>query len=152
MRKTLVAIPGVLEAAVAGVAPDGRPLLSWGQGRDKGVAATAVWMPQPIDWSACRGMRVLVGFLEGDEGRPVLLGLLDTPPPGAWMPAAQGPLAPEEPAPRTLRLEGTEEIILECGKAKIHLRADGTVMVLGERVLSRSKGVNRIKGGSVQIN
>lgn len=152
MRKTAVAIPGVLEAIVKGAAPDGRPLLVWGGGRDPGVAASAVWMPQAIDWSACRGLRALVGFMEGDEGRPVLVGLLEAPPANALVHAGQGPRALVEKAPRTLRLEGQEEIILECGKAKIHLRADGTVIVLGERVLSRSKGVNRIKGGAVQIN
>ena len=33
-----------------------------------------------------------------------------------------------------------------------NLRADGRVMILGGYVLSRSTGVNKIKGGSVQIN
>lgn len=152
MRKALVAIPGVLEATVKGASPDGRPLLVWGEGRGTGVPATAIWLPEPIDWSACRGLRALVGFMEGDEGRPVLLGLLEAPPANALMPAKQGAELPGEKAPRTLRLEGQEEVVIECGKAKIQLRADGTVMVLGERVLSRSKGVNRIKGGAVQIN
>ena len=152
MSHTLVAIPGVLEAIVKGAASDGRPLVVWGEGRESGVPTNAIWTPRPIDWSLCRGLRALIGFMEGDQTRPVLLGLLDEPPAKAFLAPDPETRPLSEKAPRTLRLQGQEEIVIECGKARIQLRADGTVMVLGERVLSRSKGINRIKGGAVQIN
>ena len=49
-------------------------------------------------------------------------------------------------------LEAAEEIVLRCGEASITLRSNGRVVVRGTYVETRSKGVNRIKGGSVQIN
>jgi len=49
-------------------------------------------------------------------------------------------------------LTGEEEVSLKCGKASITLTAAGKVLIKGQYVLSRSSGVNRIKGGAVQIN
>ncbi len=151
-RPTLTAIPGVLAAIIEEIGPDGRPVVRWGEGENAAAAATPVWSGAAIDWSLCSGRRVVVGFLEGDEAAPVILGLLDPPPPEALQPPASAAADQAAVTPRTLRIEGEEEVIIECGKAKIQLRADGTVTVLGERILSRSKGVNRIKGGAVQIN
>ena len=45
-----------------------------------------------------------------------------------------------------------EEIMLKCGKSSIHLTKSGKVIIRGAYLLNRSSGVNRIKGGSVQIN
>lgn len=131
---------------------DGRPTVRWGKGPESAAIAVAVWLPQRLDWSACRGMRGLLGFLDGDEARPVLLGLLEKPPADALLPSEASAPEPRDQKPQTLRLEGQQAVIIQCGKARIELRADGTVVMAGERMLSRSKGVNRIKGGSVQIN
>jgi hypothetical protein len=51
-----------------------------------------------------------------------------------------------------LVLSATKEIVLECGDASITLTRAGKVLIRGAYVLSKSSGVNRIKGGSVQIN
>ena len=45
-----------------------------------------------------------------------------------------------------------EQLVLRCGKASITLTKAGKVLIQGAYVLSRSSGVNRIKGGSVRIN
>jgi hypothetical protein len=45
-----------------------------------------------------------------------------------------------------------EQVVLRCGKASITLTKAGKVLIQGSYVLSRSSGVNRIKGGSVQLN
>lgn len=45
-----------------------------------------------------------------------------------------------------------EQLVLRCGKASITLTKAGKVLIKGSYVLSRSSGVNRIKGGSVQLN
>ena len=42
--------------------------------------------------------------------------------------------------------------MLRCGKASITLTREGKVLIKGAYLSSRSSGVNRIKGGSVQIN
>ncbi len=44
------------------------------------------------------------------------------------------------------------ELVLACGKATITLTRAGKVILAGTYLVSRSSGVNRIKGGSVQIN
>jgi Domain of unknown function (DUF6484) len=49
-------------------------------------------------------------------------------------------------------LSAKQTITLKCGKASITLTKAGKIILRGAYVLSRSSGVNRIKGGSVQIN
>lgn len=49
-------------------------------------------------------------------------------------------------------LEGQEEVVLKCGEASITLNRNGKVVIRGKYLLSRSSGVNRILGGSVQVN
>ncbi len=51
-----------------------------------------------------------------------------------------------------LTLSAKRQITLQCGKASITLTRAGKVLIRGAYVSTRSSGVNRIKGGSVQIN
>ncbi|MCK5013697.1 MAG: hypothetical protein KAS66_07745 [Candidatus Omnitrophica bacterium] len=53
---------------------------------------------------------------------------------------------------KRVTFDAREEIILRCGKASITLTKGGKVHIRGAYLLNRSSGVNRIKGGSVQIN
>ena len=75
------------------------------------------------------------------------MGLLQ-PAPG---PAKAGAVAVERDGER-LTLTADREIVLRCGKASLTLTRAGKVLIRGAYLLSRSSGVNRIKGGSVQIN
>ncbi|HEY6876702.1 MAG TPA: hypothetical protein VI299_01735 [Polyangiales bacterium] len=49
-------------------------------------------------------------------------------------------------------LDAQDEIVLRCGKASITLRRNGRIVIRGTHVETQSQGVNRIRGGSVQIN
>lgn len=49
-------------------------------------------------------------------------------------------------------IEGAEEVTFKCGKASITLTKSGKIMIRGTYLLNRSTGVNRILGGSVQVN
>lgn len=49
-------------------------------------------------------------------------------------------------------IEGHEEITLSCGEASITLTKAGKILIRGTYLQSRSSGVNRILGGSVQVN
>jgi hypothetical protein len=51
-----------------------------------------------------------------------------------------------------LVLEGKKEIVLKCGESSITLTRAGKILIRGKYLLNRSSGVNRILGGSVQIN
>ena len=53
---------------------------------------------------------------------------------------------------RRITFDAKEEIMLCCGKASITLTRAGKVLIKGAYLLTRSSGVNRIKGASVQIN
>jgi hypothetical protein len=54
--------------------------------------------------------------------------------------------------PERLELTASREIVLRCGDASITLTRAGKIILRGAYLLSRSSGVNKIKGGSVQIN
>jgi len=52
----------------------------------------------------------------------------------------------------TIVLAAKKEIVLKCGKSSITLTQAGKILIKGEYLSSRSTGVNRIKGGSIQLN
>ena len=49
-------------------------------------------------------------------------------------------------------LEAREEVVFKCGDASITLTKAGKILIRGKYLLNRSTGVNRIMGGSVQVN
>ena len=51
-----------------------------------------------------------------------------------------------------ITVSAREQLVLRCGEASITLTKAGKVLIEGTYVSSRSSGVNRIKGGSVQLN
>jgi hypothetical protein len=53
---------------------------------------------------------------------------------------------------KKITFKAVEEITLKCGKATIQLTKAGKIIIRGAYLFNRSSGVNRIKGGSVQIN
>lgn len=53
---------------------------------------------------------------------------------------------------KRIEIEGAAEIVLRCGEASITLRRNGRLILRGTYVESRSRGTNRIKGGTVLIN
>lgn len=53
---------------------------------------------------------------------------------------------------KRVTFDAKEEIVLRCGKASIILRSDGKVVIKGAYLLSRSRGMNKIRGGAVHIN
>lgn len=53
---------------------------------------------------------------------------------------------------KRITIEGEDEVVLKCGDASITLTKAGKVLIRGKYLLNRSDGVNRIMGGSVQVN
>ncbi len=95
------------------------------------------------------GEEVLVSFEGGDSRFPYIIGALWNPeqPPVSAQPPVEAKVDGEQ-----VVIEGQKEIVLKCGKSSITLTRAGKVLIRGAYVLSRSSGVNRIKGGSVQVN
>lgn len=102
------------------------------------------------------GRAVALLFDGGDVRRPIVMGVLDAAPPAV---APEGDRDAEAPRGVTvhvdderIELEAAREIVLRCGAASLTLTRAGKVLVKGEYVLTQARGVNRIRGGSVQIN
>lgn len=103
------------------------------------------------------GREAVLIFEQGDPRKPIVLGLLAAPV--ARRPAGAEAEPQDAATPSELELDGerlvltaNREIVLRCGKATITLTKAGKILIRGAYLLSRSSGVNRIKGGSVQIN
>ncbi len=85
------------------------------------------------------GRQLVIQFVRGDATRPVVLGRLRATAPG---------LATVD----RVVIEADQEIVLRCGSSSIVLGRRGKVLIRGDYVVSRSSGVNRVNGASVQIN
>jgi hypothetical protein len=53
---------------------------------------------------------------------------------------------------KTIVLNAAHTITLRCGQASITLNRDGKIVIRGTHVVSHASGVNRIRGGSVELN
>lgn len=126
-------LQSVHRARITGFGPDGRPqLVIPALGEAPLLAQSLVPVPQ-----TAVGRLAAVTMM---DDQPLILGLL------------QPPAAEVEADGETLVLEARREVTLRCGKASIHLTADGRVTIRGTQVLSRSDGPNRVQGASVQLN
>ncbi len=94
------------------------------------------------------GREVALLFENGDPRHPLIIGRIQHPDNRRL---ERPPLTAEVDGERLL-LQADKEIVLKCGKASITLTKAGKIILRGTYLLNRSSGVNRIKGGSVQIN
>jgi hypothetical protein len=96
------------------------------------------------------GRRVLLMFESSGDGGPIIAGVLRDEP--RW----KHPDAPEHYEVQSdgerLIVTAKEQLVLRCGLASITLTKEGKVLIQGTYLSSRSSGVHRIKGGSVQVN
>lgn len=133
---------GVRRGLLVGIGADGTPTVDF-EGNPEGgpVAAVSTIAVTQRD----TGREAVLMFEDGDPRRPILLGLVQ--PPASPIPPAELSLDGEQ-----ITLSAEKEVVLRCGHASITLTRAGKVLIRGAYVLTRSSGVNRIKGGSVQIN
>ncbi len=138
-------LDGVVIGVLAGLDADGRPLVAF-PGSPSSECSTAHATIRFGEHDI--GHEVALLFENGDPTRPLIIGRIQHPGrEGLQKP----PLTAELDGDR-LQLSAEREIVLRCGKASITLTRAGKIILRGTYLLSRSSGVNRIKGGSVQIN
>jgi uncharacterized protein DUF6484 len=139
---------GVVVGRLVGMTDNGRtPLVISPQV----AGTTAVPARSVVDLHAAHvGQNVVLVFEDADPARPIVMGVLRDPlqsgiveQPGHAVVDADGD---------RLIVSAKEELVLRCGAASITLTKAGKVLIHGAYVSSRATGVNRIKGGSVQLN
>lgn len=146
-QKVATRIDGVVIGVLVGLRDEATPLVVFpGNPKEESIAArtTKRWSQEDI------GCQVALLFEGGDPAYPLVIGRIQNP---ESVQTEEGkPTVPASLDGEQLILSADREIILRCGKASITLTRAGKVIIRGTYLLSRSSGVNRIKGGSVQIN
>lgn len=95
------------------------------------------------------GEEVLVAFEAGDFRLPCIIGSFWVPEQPSETPQ---PLIEAKVDGEQVTIEGKKEIVLKCGKASITLTRAGKIIIRGTYLMSRSSGVNKIQGASIQLN
>ena len=140
-------IDGVVIGLLLSINEDGLPLVAFpGNPDETAIRAHSTTTMKSEDV----GCEVALLFEGGDPQLPLIIGKIQN---------AEFKKTVQEKKPSTAELDGEsivlsarQNITLKCGKASITLTKSGKVILRGAYLLSRSSGVNRIKGGSVQLN
>lgn len=140
---------------IAGRGPDGDLLVDFA-GNRRGALAARTTVRVTASQVIAEPATAVVLLFESDRARPVVIGVLQRgdavePEPSRGPAALPGSLSVDLDGNRVV-LSAKHEIVLKCGEAEIVLRANGRVLIRGVHVETRSKGLNRIKGGAVHIN
>jgi hypothetical protein len=117
------------------------------------VATTMSFSAAQLDALVASRDAVLLTFEQGRLERPILVGLTQPIP-------SRSPHTPSREAGaicavvdgEVVELQGSERVVLRCGKASIVLTKDGKIVLSGTYISSSSSGAHRIRGGSVEIN
>ena len=129
--------------------------------KDKGRIPLVTFAGQPgaaaiparatVDLQATHiGSDVVLTFTDGDWLKPIVLGVIRALDPNHL--AEQPGHVEVEADGERMMVSAKDQLVLRCGKAMITLTKSGKILIEGTYVSSRSSGVYRIKGGSVQLN
>lgn len=146
-------MPSAVIGEAAGITNTGSPIVDFPENPEpQPIVARSTFDFQP----GHVGCEVLLVFERGDDRRPVVIGILNSQQPNGGC-AETGAVDPPEAVEvqrdgERVVITADREIVLKCGKASITLTRAGKVLIRGAYLLNRSSGVNKIKGGSVQIN
>jgi hypothetical protein len=146
------ATDGIVIGTFSGLGEAGQPLVTFdGAGEDKPLVALSAVRLEDFD----SGKQVALSFIHGDLQRPMILGLIHQPGSAKRDRKVEKLSDPELDVAldgERLTLTANREIVLKCGKASITLTSAGKIIIKGAYLSNTSTGLNRIRGGSVQIN
>jgi len=136
------------EGYVAGTDGEGRPVVDF-EGNSAGPRVALATVPMAgaaLEAAVASRQRVQLRFQDGDIRRPIIIGLSQevrqegVPPP---LRAGDGTLLEV--------LEHADGVTLRVGKASLRLMQDGRIFLKGTYIETCAEGLNRIKGGTVDI-
>ncbi|WP_045825361.1 DUF6484 domain-containing protein [Teredinibacter turnerae] len=157
----------VLLGTYVGAGLDGHPEVAFevdGLLFQKSSKTTVPLAPKDI------GRQVVIMFLQDSGRQPVITGIVHNnldavlafadpdidklgPQNAPLSPAGgEGELHVDGQDVERQLIEGQDEVVLKCGEASITLTKSGKIILRGKYILSRSSGVQRILGASVQVN
>lgn len=140
-------IDGVVIGLFLSMDKEGQPLVAYpGNPNEIAIPARSTVSMQNQDI----GCEVALMFEGGNPIRPLIIGKIQHVETEKEVKNSE--LANAELDGESIVLTAKQNITLKCGKASITLTKSGKILLRGEYLLSRSSGVNRIKGGSVQMN
>lgn len=145
-------IDGIVIGVFSGTSANGQALVHYpGIPDDEPVAAISTGHLG----EQSQGRELALGFINGNPMSPIILGLIQNTTDAEPVTTTSEATKPDVDVNidgEKLILSADREIVLKCGKSSITLTRAGKVIVKGAYVSNHSTGVNRIKGGSVQIN
>jgi hypothetical protein len=155
-NKALLPINGMIVGRVLSLCDGGRAWIKHTlRGSETALLARSIVNIESKDV----GQEFVLMFEGGDPSRPIIMGLLQRSQEPDTKANILEAILSTTGSPVDVKAEkerftvtATKEIVIQCGKASITLTHAGKVLIRGAYVLSRSSGVNKIKGGSVQIN
>jgi len=140
--------PAVVIGELIAITDEGRTALLLYPGQP---GTAAVRARSSVDLHAAHiGQSVVLMFDGGNASRPIVIGVLR--PTAPWpLDEIPGQVHVEADGERMI-VSARRQLVMRCGKASITLTDAGKVLIDGTYVSSRSSGVNRVQGGSVQLN
>ena len=160
-----IAAGEIIIGSLVGIDENGQALVDFAQNPVstplKAMSTTAVTQQQV-------SRQVALLFNQGDLSQPIIMGLIHSPLQAMLENFGQESTNGNETEKVELagdlniddvKVEGNkvtfeaqEEMVFKCGESSITLTKAGKIMIRGKYLLNRSSGVNRIMGGSVQVN
>lgn len=140
-------VPGAMSARIVSITEDGVVLVAVADQTPIAALVSQQVPPDQLRHAQATASPVLVVLLDDDLQRPVIIGVLVSTI------ARSSHSSTATVDGRRVELTGHDEVVLTCGKASITLTKAGKVLIKGTYVSSSaSQGINRITGGSIQIN
>jgi hypothetical protein len=149
-------IDGVQLGRITEIAEDGRIFIDFPGNNSSPIqasvaASAAEIIKNTLDY---KSLKALIAFEHNDADRPIIIDVVND-----RVNSVSSNVSINRNALDTVKIDGAtltfdakKEIVLRCGKASITLTRAGKVLIRGAYLSNRSSGVNRIKGGSIQIN
>jgi hypothetical protein len=141
-------LPGATRGVLTGISDAGMPLVDHCSNPEHESLPAVSTVPVS---QADIGKEVVLLFEDGDARRPLVIGIVQAIV--SAQPDQNSPMPVEATIDgHKITLSAENEIVLRCGASSLTLTRAGKILIRGAYVSSYSSGVNRIKGGSVQIN